>query len=90
MSIPVVVSDVGGLADVVSHEVNGLKSLPGDAHSLAAQIVRLLQHHEEARRFADQATAELSRYDWAIIAAQTQAVYDRVLTSPGVRQADTG
>ncbi|MCY0901371.1 MAG: DUF1957 domain-containing protein [Firmicutes bacterium] len=90
MGIPVVVSDVGGLADVVSHEVNGLKSLPGDADSLATQIVRLLQNHGEARRFADRATAELSRYDWALIAAQTQAVYDRVLTVPAAAEADTG
>lgn len=40
---PVVVSDLGGMAELVAHDVDGLRFVPGDASSLAAQLQRLVQ-----------------------------------------------
>jgi 1,4-alpha-glucan branching enzyme len=76
---PVVVSDVGGLADVVEHGRNGLKMYPGDAHSLAVQVNSLLQAPEWATKLADTALTEIGRYDWNRIAEQTSAIYQQVL-----------
>lgn len=81
VAIPVVVADVGGLADVVTHGHNGLKALPGDPSSLAAQVIALLQDRTLATQFADVASAELVLYDWARIADQTIAVYERALAA---------
>jgi glycosyltransferase involved in cell wall biosynthesis len=39
---PVVISEIGGLSEVVQHERNGLYCLPGDLSSLAAAIERIL------------------------------------------------
>lgn len=39
---PVVVSDLGGMAEMVEHGANGMKFLPGDARSLSMQLGRLL------------------------------------------------
>ncbi len=76
---PVVVSDVGGLADIVRHEVNGLTALHEDPHSFAVQISRLLQDEPFATRLAQVAKEELPRYDWRNIAMETIAVYERIL-----------
>ncbi len=81
---PVVVSDVGGLADVVRHGETGLKMIPDDPQSLAAQVIRLLQQPAEARRYAEAATAELVSYDWNSIARQTTEVYRTVVSEGGV------
>ena len=40
--VPVLASDLGGMAEMVRHDRNGLLFAPGDADALAAQIRRLL------------------------------------------------
>jgi len=40
--LPVVASDLGGMAEMVRHEQNGLLFAPGDAAALAIQVRRLL------------------------------------------------
>ncbi|GGE27353.1 hypothetical protein GCM10011571_31960 [Marinithermofilum abyssi] len=77
--IPVVVSDVGGLADVVEHERNGLKMYPGDAFSLALQVRSILSYPDRAQRLAEAGRKEVSRFDWHRIAEQTDRVYRNVL-----------
>ena len=43
---PVIVSDLGGMAELVQDNVNGLRFAPGDASSLAAGLQRLLDDPE--------------------------------------------
>ncbi|WP_206916041.1 1,4-alpha-glucan branching protein domain-containing protein [Alicyclobacillus suci] len=76
--VPVVVSDVGGLSDIVSHEHNGLTAFPGDAASVANQVWRLLREPQFAAQLADNAKRSLHRFDWQNIARQTAGVYHRV------------
>ncbi|PTX55355.1 1,4-alpha-glucan branching enzyme [Melghirimyces profundicolus] len=78
---PVVVSDTGGLADVVDHGRTVLKSLPGDVDSLALQIQTLLSDPERARRMAESARAEVDRFDWNRIARRTIEIYGEALPS---------
>jgi glycosyltransferase involved in cell wall biosynthesis len=49
-SRPVIGSNVGGMAEVVEHEVSGLLAEPGDARSLAACIRQLLDDPNMRRR----------------------------------------
>ncbi|WP_018133138.1 1,4-alpha-glucan branching protein domain-containing protein [Effusibacillus pohliae] len=74
----VVVSDVGGLGDVVQHGHNGLKMYPGDAHSLATQVKDLLRDPHWASGLAQTALAEIGRFDWNRIAEQTIGVYGKI------------
>ncbi|HLN61750.1 MAG TPA: glycosyltransferase family 4 protein [Symbiobacteriaceae bacterium] len=77
---PLVASDVGGLAEIVRHEQNGLKAAPGDPLSLAEHIDRLLTDRTLAARLAASARAEVeAHYTWASVAAQTSAVYADVI-----------
>ncbi|HWI61611.1 MAG TPA: glycosyltransferase family 4 protein [Symbiobacteriaceae bacterium] len=77
---PLVASDVGGLHEIVHHEQNGLKALPGHAGSLAEQIDRMLADRPLAERLARVARAEAeAKYTWGGIARTTTALYDEVL-----------
>jgi 1,4-alpha-glucan branching enzyme len=76
---PVVVSDVGGLADVVEHGQNGLKMYAGDARSLATQVNVLLDDPVWAQHLAEAGRQSVKQYDWSRIAQQTITVYQRVL-----------
>ena len=77
--VPVVVSDAGGLKEVVLHDETGTTTFAGDPSSLAWGILRVLQDPERANRLKAAAKARLTTdFDWARIAAQTIDVYDRV------------
>ncbi|MFZ5817860.1 MAG: glycosyltransferase family 4 protein [Bacillota bacterium] len=73
---PLVASDVGGLADIVQHGVNGLKALPGHVASLAEQVDRLLSDRPLADRLAKEALRQVrERYSWEGVARSTLDFY---------------
>jgi glycosyltransferase involved in cell wall biosynthesis len=74
--VPVVVSDAGGLKEVVQHERTGIVTWAGNAESLAWGILRVLLHPREAQAQAARARRIVQReFNWARIARQTRAVY---------------
>jgi len=76
---PVVVSDAGGLKEVVRHEETGILTYAGNAESLAWGILRTLQDPTAAQRRAHNAQKAVQReFNWKRIAQQTQQVYRRV------------
>jgi glycogen synthase len=76
---PVVVSDAGGLKEVVRHEETGILTWAGNPESLAWGILRVLQDPAAARRRAQNAQKAVQReFNWKRIAQQTQQVYRRV------------
>ncbi len=75
--IPVVVSNVGGLPDLVSEGQTGLLVNSGDAASLAGGIVRMLKDPIEARRMAQQARLCIeTTFDATTMAQATVKVYE--------------
>ncbi|MEW6522658.1 MAG: glycosyltransferase family 4 protein [Bacillota bacterium] len=71
-----VVSDTGGLAEIVEHEVNGIKTEPGNARALAEHIIRLLTNEPTRQRLVAAAYQKAVRdYSWPGIAAATFGVY---------------
>ncbi len=80
-NVPVVVSDVGGLADVVDHGRTGYRMVPGDAGSLAFHAADLLADRERANRLAQAARQDMDRFDWTRIARETIAVYQRCIAA---------
>lgn len=78
---PVVVADTGGFGEIVIHGVNGLKAYPGNANSLADNILTLLYRPDLAVELAQEAYAEVqTKYNWQAIAQQTAEVYAQVVT----------
>ena len=84
---PVVVSDTGGLREIVKHEKNGLLFPPGDGNALARQIIRLLKESGLAKRLAENAYHYVLRdYTWSGVAQKTLGVYQEILEESGKSQ----
>jgi glycosyltransferase involved in cell wall biosynthesis len=77
---PVVVSDTGGLAEIVDHDVDGIKVYPNNPDSLAWGITRVLTDERNANRLRSNAYKKIQeKYNWDRIAKQTRDVYRTVL-----------
>ncbi|MDP3701022.1 MAG: glycosyltransferase [Hylemonella sp.] len=63
---PVVASRLGGIAEVIEHEVSGLLVAPADPAALASALERMLQDAPLRGRLAAAAAAQVQgRFDWS-------------------------
>ena len=77
--VPVVVSDAGGLPEVVEADVTGTVTWANDSGSLAWGILRALHYPDLAVAMADRAAERIETvFNWDVIARQTNEVYRRV------------
>jgi glycosyltransferase involved in cell wall biosynthesis len=82
---PVVVSEVGGLQDVVQHAETGITVYPDDAGSLAWGILHTLQRPKwSAARVENAYRVVREEYNWERIARLTADVYRRVIAEGAV------
>lgn len=78
---PVVVSDSGGLGEIVQHGVNGLKAYVGSADSLADNILNIFNQKGLAEKLQKRAFTEVRDiYSWSAIAHETSGVYREVIS----------
>ena len=78
---PVVVSDTGGLGEVVSHGLTGMKFPPGDSRALAGVLADILLDFNLAQNLAREGKREADLYTWDRVAKSTSDVYREVLRS---------
>jgi glycosyltransferase involved in cell wall biosynthesis len=77
---PVVVSDIGGLNEIVDHKVNGMKSYAGNPNSLADSILTLLYDHKLCDEVVKNAKAKVkAEYNWNKIAQDTHFTYQKAI-----------
>nr|WP_052487562.1 glycosyltransferase family 4 protein [Paenibacillus sp. VKM B-2647] len=76
---PLVVSQTGGLGELVEHGDTGYTVPPGDAAALAGYVVKQLTNRDAAKRMAQSAQKRLARYDSRVIARETLEQYRRLL-----------
>jgi glycogen(starch) synthase len=77
---PVVVSDTGGLSEIVEHDVTGVKVYPNNPDSLAWGITKILLDENYRNRIRENAYRKVQeKYDWDKIAQQTKRIYEGVL-----------
>ena len=75
-----VVSDVGGLNEIVSHGIDGMKSYSGNCNSLADSIIEVLFNQNLCKQIAKNAHVKVvSEYNWDIIAKKTMDVYKQTI-----------
>lgn len=82
--LPVVASDVGGLAEAIDDGVTGLLSPPGNVEELAENIVRLLRDgrlRDEMGARGRQRAVDLFSAERMV--AETEALYERLLAERG-------
>ena len=82
-AVPVVVSDVGGMPEVVQDQQTGFLVPPGDESALADALERLVTS-QEVRRSMGAAGRRfvLDRYAWDVTARVVEDLYDRILSAP--------
>jgi glycosyltransferase involved in cell wall biosynthesis len=76
--LPVIASRVGGNADLVQHEVNGLLVPPGNVSALRGAISRLVESPAMRRDLAVAARMRARQFEWNQIGAQLRALLDRL------------
>jgi glycogen(starch) synthase len=78
---PVVVSDTGGLSEIVEHDLTGVKVYPDNPESLAWGVTRVLLDEAYANKLRENAyRLVVEKYNWKKISRQTKSVYERVLS----------
>ncbi len=78
--VPVVVSDAGGLPEVVTHRKTGIVTQRGNTESLARGIVDVLENNVDTQRLVQRAYAELEQhFSWPKLAQQTRSAYEQLL-----------
>ena len=78
--VPAVVSDVGGLNEIVEHGVTGMKSYAGNANSIADSILTLLYDHKLSTTVSKNAKAKVKElYNWNRIAQDTHFTYQKAI-----------
>ncbi|MCE5198803.1 MAG: glycosyltransferase family 4 protein [Armatimonadota bacterium] len=77
--VPVVVSDIGGLREVVDHDINGIVTWADNSDSLAWGILEAFRKSPlQVARMVDAAYEKATTvFSWDKIAEQTEAVYKR-------------
>ena len=74
--IPTVVSDVGGLDEIVKHGLTGLKSYAGNSNSIADSVLAILKDNNLAEKLSKNGQNEvLNNYSWEQIAEDTVKTY---------------
>lgn len=78
--VPIVVSDTGGLGEIVNHGIDGMKAYTGNSNSLADSILEILFNPGKAEEMKRKALDKVHRvYNWNTISEQTMEVYRKVV-----------
>lgn len=76
---PVVVSDTGGLSEIVDHKVNGLKAITGSTESLIDNVSELLYDENLVNTVKENAVKTVyEKYTWDKVAELTESMYGMV------------
>lgn len=63
IGLPVVASNVGGIAEIVQHGVNGLLVPPKNENALAKAILHIIQDEDLKRRLSENSLRSINRFD---------------------------
>lgn len=79
--IPVVVSDTGGLREIINHYEDGMKFYSGNSNSLADCIIELLKNNGLSERIRNVALQKVHRlYNWNNITEKIENEYNYVIS----------
>ena len=80
VGVPTVVSDIGGLNEIVEHGVTGMKSYCGNSNSIADSVLSLLYNPQLCDNVSKNAKIKVKeQFNWAKIAQDTHFTYQRAI-----------
>jgi len=78
--VPTVVSDIGGLNEIIEHGVNGMKSYAGNSNSIADSVLSLLYDYKLCANISKNAKSKVKeQFNWNKIAQDTHFVYEKAI-----------
>ena len=78
--VPTVVSDIGGLNEIVDHGINGMKSYAGNSNSIADSVLALLYNHQLCNNIVKNAKTKVKQeFNWNKIAQDTFFTYEKAI-----------
>lgn len=78
--VPTVVSDIGGLNEIVDHGINGMKSYAGNCNSIADSVISLLYDKQLAANVSKKAKQKVKEeFNWNKIAQDTHYIYEQAI-----------
>ena len=78
--VPVVVSNTGGLPEVVQHDYTGIVTLANDPNSLTWGILQVLKNPQYSEYLVNNAYKSLAeKFSWDELAKQTISVYRQII-----------
>ncbi len=72
---PIVASNVGGIPDLVQHDINGLLVPPGDEKALAASIKQLINDPEKAKKMGQRGRELCNQFSVEAMVEKIDALY---------------
>ena len=83
--VPMVSTEVGGIAALLQHGVTALLVPPGDAPAMARALLSLLRQQQRAQALARNGLAHVAQFDWRHVAPLLLRHYRRILRTPRPR-----
>lgn len=77
--LPIVASDVGGIPEIVEHNVNGLLVRPGSAEDIVVALERLVTDAHLRAKMSRENLEKALQYSAARMASSYEAIYERIL-----------
>ena len=78
--VPVVASNIDGLAEIVKHEENGILAFPRDSSSISWAVSRILTDRTNTARLVENAKRDVaSRFSWDAVAKLTLQAYQKAM-----------
>ena len=78
--VPTVVSDIGGLDEIVDHGVNGMKCYAGNPNSIADSVLTVLYDKQLSTNMAKKAKQKVKEeFNWTKIAQDTHYTYEKAI-----------
>jgi len=82
LGVPVIASDIGGLSEIITHEVTGILVPSGDAQALSAACKRLVENPELKKSIVNAAREMvLDRYSMDSIGKQWMDMYQTLVSN---------
>ena len=78
--VPTVVSDIGGLDEIIRHGEDGMKCYAGNSNSIADSVLTLLFDHQLAANVSKKAKQKVKdNFNWEKIAQDTHFTYEKAI-----------
>jgi glycosyltransferase involved in cell wall biosynthesis len=84
---PVIATNAGGPATIITHGVDGLLTAPDDAAELAENLTKILTNAHLAHQLGIAGRARAERYGWSNIGCDILDVYRSLIRTATVHHA---